>query len=155
MICAICGQPIIGNGTKDHIYPQEIAKWSHSEQVSRAIGNRANKAMTHRECNYHKQDTMPDLDALYIQPEQKEKLAKVMGRIPNYVNSHLEKKNALISSQNHRCFWCDAELNDAAILRRIDPKRFRSWDNACVVCRQCNDERHDFVRYSGRPIPER
>lgn len=145
MICSICGSPITGNHSIDHIYPREFAKWIDDPKVKSVINGKANRAPAHRSCNYQKQDAMPDPEKVYISDKQKSVLRQEIAGIQSQMQEHLERKHRLIEKQEGKCYRCGILLDGLAILRRIDRKRARSWDNACIVCSSCNETHRDFV----------
>lgn len=150
MLCSICGRPITGNKTTDHIYPQEIAKWQYEsgpeiqEKVQKVIGSKCNRAPAHRKCNYEKQDQMPDLMKIHISAKQRQRLQAAISEIQKEIEQHESRKNAQKMCQEQKCYCCGKPLGEDCVLRRIDPEKERVWENACMVCRECNDNYSRF-----------
>ena len=144
-ICAICGEPIEGGISIDHVFPRSIYKWSEClysrnehKNLKDLIESPDNKVNVHHDCNTFKEDTLPDIDVLYLSDEQKEKLRVIEKKIQGKYSLYFDRKKEILADQNGRCFKCGAELRQQAVLRRKDHLKARIWQNACIICHECN-----------------
>lgn len=92
----------------------------------------------HHECNTFKEDSLPDIDALFVSDEQKDRLREIEKEIKDKYGLYFGRKKEILSDQNGRCYKCGAELKQQAVLRRKDHLKARTWQNACIVCHECN-----------------
>ncbi|MCR5597106.1 MAG: hypothetical protein K6G19_02935 [Lachnospiraceae bacterium] len=149
-ICAICGKSIERGYSVDHVYPRAIYKWSEKylsrdeqNQLVDSIESDGNYVKTHRDCNMAKEDTMPEIDKLYLTPEKKQELQLLGEKIRKELENYTHQKSQLLQNQNGKCIGCGCDLQEG-VLRRKDPKMPRIWENACVVCHECNLKRERF-----------
>ncbi|MBR3516061.1 MAG: hypothetical protein IKO10_07080 [Lachnospiraceae bacterium] len=150
-ICAICGKSIEGSSNRDHVYPRAIYKWSEEylsaveqKQLVDHIESKDNYVRTHPECNTIKEDMLPELDKLHLAPDHKKKLKFVEEGICKELENYAYQKQQLIRKQNGKCVGCGCDLQEG-VLRRKDPEKPRIWENACVVCHECNLNREKFI----------
>ena len=143
-LCAICGKPITGACTIDHVIPQAIYKWHENYlerpeflALRRSITSGRNTVRTHRRCNERKEEAIVQLEGLHISRNKRAKLRKTYRSLEPYVEAFLAHKAALLKQQEGRCYVCRAPL-ETGVLRRIDDSVGRTWDNACLLCHRCN-----------------
>jgi len=143
-ICAICGKPITEQKVStDHVFPRAILKWAldfskeEQDELKAYIESPMNKVGTHVKCNLSKQDAIMDPDRLHLTGKHKENLRKMGDLIDKYIDNFIMHKNELLYKQDGCCYGCGKRVK-YLVIRRIDPKEPRSWDNACVVCSRCN-----------------
>ena len=152
-ICAICGDPIREKHISvDHIFPRAVYKWVRqnlSEKnyliLKRRIESPENMLPVHRKCNVEKEDSLTDIEKLYCDSRQKEALRKLRIEILPELSMFQNEKESLFTGQEGKCFCCGRPLKKAQVLRRIDIKIPRIWQNGCLVCHVCNLENPDFT----------
>lgn len=157
MICAICGKEGKVHMNTDHIIPRAVFKWNR-EYISdeeyalleAQIESDANKVAVHRECNLNKQDGIPDIGKLFIERSRRFALEELLQKTGKYIAYFSEHKRILFFLQDKKCFCCGRAASEGDVLRRIDPMKPRTWDNACLVCRKCNAERAGFTEEAFR-----
>ena len=149
-ICAICGKEICSMVSMDHVYPRAIYKWSREylskeefRNLKAIIESTGNLVQTHPDCNYLKEDDTPDLNTLPLSNSKHNSLLFVSKAIEPAVTSYSEHKQKLLSSQNGRCAGCGCTLQ-TGVLRRRNPDMPRRWENACIVCHECNLKNNRF-----------
>lgn len=144
-VCAICGKPITGGCTIDHVIPQAIYKWNesylgHAEfaALRRRITSVRNTVKTHRYCNERKEESIIRISSLHVSRRKRAKLREAYAAVEPYIEKFLEDKRRLAERQQGRCFICRIPLRNGGVLRRIDDTKPRTWDNACLICHRCN-----------------
>ena len=152
MICAICGKEITNSYNTDHVFPRALYKWlgndlpgSQYHQLRRLVESADNRMYTHSGCNSRKGDDILDLDKLFLGKDERRRLPILQEKLENAISVYASRKQDILNRQGGRCRGCGAKLSAVGILRRIDPRRRRAWDNVCIVCRKCNARRKDFL----------
>ena len=143
--CAICGKPIEKHGNYDHFIPRAVYKWTKNyipeeeyiELKSRINGN-LNYIPAHISCNKQKEDTLYNAKDLFLSAKEKRKIYSFLDDIKDCIDIYYQGKEMVRARQNNKCYSCGKELNQTAVLRRIDSNKRRTWENACVVCHDCN-----------------
>lgn len=145
MLCAICGKEIKYGKNRDHIFPRAIAKWEQAyispeelQTIRSLIGSKANIIPVHSYCNVQKDDAIPWLYALHIEPAHYLQLLKIKEQLSPYINDFLQHKRIIQQKQKNKCYSCNKPLKTLGTIRRIDPTKPRIWSNACIVCTKCN-----------------
>lgn len=143
-ICGICGLPITEKKTIDHIYPLALSKWCFTENadaVTAVINSRENKMPAHQHCNERKHTKIPkNIDPLHIPEAQKRALKKKAEILKPQIENYKRHKAEIFQAQDCRCYNCGRQFGvNNGIMRRIDQSKPRAWDNACVVCAECNN----------------
>ncbi len=143
-ICAVCGKDIYGKISRDHVFPRALYKWSEQyltkeeyRDLKATIESADNLVPTHPDCNYQKEDDIPDLSSLHLSHAKHDRLLSVNAAVDPAITSYRDHKRNLLLSQNGRCAGCGCDLL-SGVLRRRDPDLPRRWDNACIVCHSCN-----------------
>jgi len=92
-ICIICGKPIKGQKTIEHIFPKMAPEYCYDvlfcEKMTSFIRSRVNKGYTHSSCNKKKGCYIvshKDIDNLYIPTYQK----SILHKMRNVYNSVFE-----------------------------------------------------------------
>ena len=149
-ICAICGKAISGKVSDDHVFPRAIYKWSEEylttqeyQDLKKQIESADNHVSTHPDCNYQKEDEIPDINALHLSLSVYNGLISVEKTVNSAVVSYCDHKQQVLLSQAGRCAGCGCELQKG-VLRRRDPDLPRRWENACIVCHECNLKNEKF-----------
>lgn len=147
MLCTICGKPITGNISKDHVYPRTLWKWQEEyldpeefRKLKSAVESAHNVVKTHHECNITKQDTIMSHEQLFLSDKQRERLDDVFSRVEPFIQGYVDRKNKIVEKQKNKCYRCGRKLQDTKILRRINAKKPRTEENGCVICAACNQE---------------
>ena len=153
MVCAICGKEIAFTPSVDHVLPRSLYKWSEAylsktefNNIKSLIESSDNKVMTHEVCNAFKEDEIPLIETLYLSDVDKSRLNDLEKSLKNIIVNYRENKTKLLLGQNRRCASCGCKIKNEGVLRRINPKRKRTWDNACIVCHKCNLKKRDFMK---------
>lgn len=147
MICAICGNIINGNISKDHVFPRAIWKWQAEYleeedlvRLKRAIESSANIVKTHHSCNMEKEDAFVDISKLHLSEKSYNKLKSVELIVSDYLNGYEDRKALIYDRQAGKCFVCGENIGIHGVLRRIDKKGKRTEENGCVICHTCNQK---------------
>lgn len=134
--------------TLEHIIPLAIYKWTifrlngTVDEALDKFNNLNNMAVAHYKCNVDKGCTIisnQDIDKLFISNRQKHFIKDLKYQLREPINSYVKLCKRLIKRQNNRCYKCHKPitLNNSSI-RRINLKKKRSRDNACLLCKNCN-----------------
>ena len=152
VICAICGKEIKDTPSIDHVFPRALYKWSECylpkgeyKHIERLISGPDNRVKTHDSCNKAKEDEMPVIDRLHISEDQMGRLGALEGALMDLIDNYTINKSKVLTGQNRRCLGCGRKIKGEGVLRRIDPKKKRTWDNACIVCHVCNTNKSNFI----------
>ena len=145
MICAICGKEINGNPTIDHVFPKALYKWNKSSNIRALIQNKSNFVYAHKECNLKKEDSIINPNKLYLDDEKSRLLQTTYKNLLPVISDYETHKEEIYHYQTGKCFCCRKKIKSNAVLRRINPKKKRTWDNACLVCHTCNLENADYL----------
>ena len=145
-LCAICGKPINGNSSKEHVFPRAIAKWTEEYiepkeyiDLIYAIESDDNIVKTHPDCNYEKSDSIISIEELHLIEDERAGLESVYSEIEPYIEKYLSIKRDILASQDGKCYLCKKELSDEGILRRLDRSKPRILENGGVMCVECSD----------------
>ena len=145
-LCAICGKPIAGRSSKEHVFPRAIAKWTEQYiepkefiDLIYAIESKDNIVKTHPDCNYEKSDSIISIDDLYLIEDERAGLESVYEEIEPYLNKYLEIKNDILESQAGKCLICKKPLQDDGVLRRLDKSKPRIIANGGIMCPECSN----------------
>lgn len=143
-ICPLCRKPITGASTVDHVFPQAIYKWAldvsdeEKEEIEKNIQSKANRIRVHAKCNYEKQDAIPDINRLHLPMTRYNRLKALERTLRKQVRDFTNLKIKLATGQNNRCIVCGKFLDGTFVIRRVDSTKERSFENACVLCPECN-----------------
>lgn len=158
--CAICGKVIIDNPSKDHYIPKAVYKWSqlnknsHQYYVLRhTIDSSLNIVDTHTTCNFNKLEHFIKVRELKVTDDKRTQLRLVKNMCQSYIDRYRALKNRVLKKQGYKCYSCKAEIDeDNSSIRRINDRKKRTENNACLVCRDCNRQwfyiRHKFNKTS-------
>lgn len=153
LTCAICGKPITEvHISVDHVFPRAIYKWLKQEvpwetwlAFKKTIDGIDNMVPVHRKCNVEKEDSTIDIESLHCSEKKKEALRNVRDEISPYLSIYNNRKDNFLIRQGGSCYNCGKSLTGTQVLRRIDRKKPRIWQNGCLVCHVCNLENPDFT----------
>lgn len=148
--CAICGREVTSDATTDHIFPRGLYKWmkhlpkNKLKRLKAIIESSDNKIVVHKCCNELKEDSIPDINVLYMKEDRKERLHILQVELSDTLREYSDRKQSVLDEQNGFCIQCGYKIN-TGVLRRIDPSKERTFDNACVVCHKCNKKKAEFI----------
>lgn len=152
MVCAICGKELKKNVSIDHVFPRALYKWSECylpaeeyKHIKKLIDGQNNHVKTHKGCNKVKEDEIPIVECLHIEKGQMDLLEALEDSLTDLIDNYTHNKQKLLVGQNRRCLGCGKKLKENGVLRRIDPDKKRTWDNACIVCHRCNTDKSNFI----------
>ncbi|MCR5012483.1 MAG: hypothetical protein K6A72_09080 [Lachnospiraceae bacterium] len=147
--CAICGERIKGLPNKNRVFPRAICKWTEGYMTSEEreplkwIESPLNTITVHYACSTCIGYEIPDAASLHISYGKMHKLKCIERELAPMIKFYEEHKQSLLNSQNGHCAGCGCEL-ESGILRRRDPNQPRVWENACIVCSECNRKEASF-----------
>lgn len=165
-ICPLCGHELLPNANvnRDHLIPKAVFLWSKDllnkqkyQALKRYVNSHINIYLVHERCNYRKQSALLNLTEvkkMHFSEENMTKIIKMYTSLNSQLNCYRQKAIFLTKKQKSRCFKCRRkygrksrrQLANQFVIRRIDPKKARSWENACLVCHKCNRIYKSFVR---------
>lgn len=156
-VCPLCGQKFRPNSrvNRDHLIPKAVVLWSKAllpkreyNPLKRYVNSHINQFLVHESCNYKKQSSLLSLSEvrkLHFDEGSLTKVSKMYISLNSQLNRYRSKIIMLKKKQKNRCYNCRRKIMNHFVIRRIDPKKARLWDNACLVCQRCNDKYKAFV----------
>ena len=156
-ICPLCGQQFSNHSckNKDHLIPRAVALWSKElltkkeySALRQYINSKYNIYWVHEDCNYHIQSvllTLSQVRKLSYPKEALPRINKMFISLNSQLNKYRSKIKQIKKNQKHRCYSCRRKINNHFVIRRINSKKNRTWDNACLVCNRCNSRYKDFA----------
>ena len=160
-IFPLCGHELLPNANvnRDHLIPKAVFLWSKDlsnkqnkreyQELKRYINSHLNIYLVHECCNYRKQSQLPSLSEvkkMYFCEEDMTKISKMYITLNSQLNHYRQKVILQKKKQKGRCYKCKRKLTNQFVIRRIDPKKARSWNNTCLVCHKCNNIYKSFER---------
>lgn len=143
-ICIVCGQPTGNCRSIEHIYPRAIFKWAQYclpaddySFLKKAIQSKDNRAYSHFSCNQDKQDSLPDISALFFTEKKKLAVYNLSKQLAPFCDWYENYKSEILASQNGQCYLCHKPIS-SGIIRRIDKTLPRTRENASIICPKCN-----------------
>ena len=161
--CIYCGSQCIkmkvvqGENRRWNIFfPRAIYKWIEElvdydryKYVEQLLESKSNRGVTHFSCNMDKDDTLPDVDSLYIDEDKKTELVKLIAEIQPEIDMFKQLKLSVLRSQDFRCAVCGKYI-DTGTIHRKNGWLLRTEDNACIICHSCSRQGAKFTKIRGR-----
>ena len=153
--CLYCGKKvnIYSKYTfnREHIIPRAIYKWLEYTKLDKEIDleklwklstSKESVAVVHPKCNTKRGSvihTDESIDKMCVDTELKEYYRHLTKECKLYIDAYKEIIKTVAISQNNRCINCGVHLDiDTSTLRRINNKKYRTIDNAVVLCEKCS-----------------
>ena len=155
-VCALCGEAIVSDDlSMDHFVPRAVDKWVTKElrpkqrvKIHSAILSQANLLSSHKGCNFAKLDAIMSIEELYINSKAElNRVTTTYTICQPAINRYLFYKKNVLDRQEGKCYICRQPLQGrSSTIRRINNVKERRWDNACIVCSECNSLINYFPR---------
>lgn len=153
VICAICGVEIEGKIQKKYCQPPAVYKWLEqtlepveAAELKKMILSRDNVIYAHKYCKKELGDNKVNINALYLPQFKRAKCRELYEKINPYFNSYRNIRGHICVSQNRKCYKCGCDIKEKnTVIRRIDPHKPRTEENACLVCHTCDGKYLDFT----------